>query len=70
MIGSILILIGFLLYTKYVIEHFTAFSLQIGIGYSMILMVIACISGFIASIYFSFNAGYIYRNNREIHSTF
>jgi uncharacterized protein YjeT (DUF2065 family) len=66
MIGSILILIGFLLYTKYVIEDFVQSALEVNTGYSMILMVITCICGFVATAYFSFNAGYIYRNNLQI----
>ena len=67
MLGSILILIGFLLYIKYVIEDFVNFELKIDIGYSMVLMVIACILGFVTTAYFSFNAGYIYRSNRRNH---
>jgi hypothetical protein len=67
MIGSILILIGFLLYIKYLIEHYVNFFLKVDIGYSIIIMVIACIFGFVTTAYFSFNAGYIYRSNRHTH---
>jgi hypothetical protein len=65
-IGSILILIGFLIYAKSVIEHLTGYLLEVNIGYSMILMVIACIFGFVATAHLSFNAGYIYINNRQV----
>ncbi|CAF1340996.1 unnamed protein product [Adineta steineri] len=68
-IGSILILIGFLLFPKYVIELYSTnlMKLQVNIGYSMVLMVIACIGGFLTAIYFAFSAGYSYCYN---HSSF
>ncbi|CAF0733658.1 unnamed protein product [Adineta steineri] len=64
-IGSILILIGFLLFPKYVIELNTANTRQVNIGYSMVLMVIACIGGFLTAIYFAFTAGYSYCYNHS-----
>ncbi|UJR36607.1 hypothetical protein I4U23_029327 [Adineta vaga] len=65
MVGSILILVGSLLYAKYVIEHFSTFGLEIGVGYSMILIIIACIFGFFATVYLSFSAGYAYGIKRS-----
>lgn len=64
MLGSILILLGSLLYAKYVIEHFVEFTLEITVGYSMILMAIACIFGFLATVHFAFNAGLAFGAHR------
>jgi len=47
------------------IEYFAESTIEVKIGYSMILMVIAWICGFLASAYLLFNTGYIYQNNRS-----
>ncbi|CAF3460614.1 unnamed protein product [Rotaria socialis] len=53
--GPILILIGFLLYAKYLFGMIMQTSVDL--GYSFILMIAACIVGFITAIYFAFVAG-------------
>ncbi|CAF1936911.1 unnamed protein product [Rotaria magnacalcarata] len=53
--GPILILIGFLLYAKYLFEMIITVPLDL--GYSFLLMIIACIVGFITAVYFAFVAG-------------
>ncbi|CAF0977871.1 unnamed protein product [Adineta ricciae] len=65
LIGSVLILVGSLLFAKYVIEHFSRNLIYVTIGYSMVLMVIACICGFVITVLFAFDAGYSYGNSRS-----
>ena len=65
LIGSVLILIGSLLFAKYVIEYHSSNLIGVTIGYSMVLMVIACICGFVVTALFAFDAGYSYGNSRS-----
>jgi hypothetical protein len=57
--GPVLILIGLLLYAKSVFNAVGGGSplLTTTIGYSLIIMVVACITGFITSVYFAYVAG-------------
>ncbi|CAF0805596.1 unnamed protein product [Adineta ricciae] len=65
LIGSVLILVGSLLFAKYVIEHYSNNFIDVTIGYSMVLMVIACICGFVVTALFAFDTGYNYGNSRS-----
>jgi hypothetical protein len=63
MIGTITILLGFIFYIKCVVEmNSTVPYTKLHLGYSMILMISACIVGYILTAYFSFTAGYIHRH--------
>ena len=62
-IGPTLGFIGLILYPLYVMTNFTFFSgyfiiNSISFGYSFILMLIACIAGYVIAIYFAFVAGF------------
>ncbi len=62
-IGTITILLGFIFYIKCVVEmNPTLTNTKLHLGYSMILMISACIVGYILTAYFSFSAGYIHRH--------
>lgn len=58
--GPVLILVGLLLYAKSVFNNVGSIlpgTPKTTIGYSLILMVVACITGFITSVYFAYLAG-------------
>lgn len=60
--GSILVLIGFVLYAKYLFQSIIRGIPGLGtrtldIGYSFILIILTCIIGFITAIYFAFLVG-------------
>jgi hypothetical protein len=62
-IGPTLVLVGLILYPLYVMTNFTFFTSyfiinSISFGYSFILMLIACIVGYVIAIYFAFLAGF------------
>jgi hypothetical protein len=60
--GPTLILIGLILYAKYLFEFLSSISGGIAtildIGYSIILIIIACLLGFLTAVYFAFVAGF------------
>jgi hypothetical protein len=56
-IGPTLILIGLLFYVKNVLENFTSGSAELDLGYSIILIVVTCIIGYISAAYFLFING-------------
>lgn len=63
--GPTLILIGLILYAKYLFEYVTrslltqaGLSLIVDLGYSLILIIVTCLLGFFTAIYFGFIAGF------------
>ena len=68
-VGPVLVLIGLLLYAKAVFNTAGAAmddAPKTTIGYSLILMVVACITGFITSVYFAFVAGSGHSETRNV----
>jgi hypothetical protein len=62
-VSTIMILLGLIFYIKYVIEvNHNASIIELRLGYSIILMIITCVIGFILTAYFSYTAGYIHRH--------
>jgi hypothetical protein len=62
-IGTAMILLGFIFYIQSVVENIDILSnTKLDLGYSMILMISTCITGFILTAYFAFSAGYIHRH--------
>jgi hypothetical protein len=55
-VGPILITIGYIFYTKLVIEDFGGvFETSVAVGYSFILVIIASIVGYLAAVFFAFS---------------
>lgn len=68
--GPTLILIGLLLYAKYLFEELSTaqspVKLTLALTYSIILMIVACIVGFLTAIYFAVVAGFgMHRHHRH-----
>jgi predicted membrane protein len=57
--GPTLIVVGLLLYAKYVFEDVSTGTLAIALSldYSIIVIIVACLLGFLTATYFSFAAG-------------
>ena len=70
-VGPTLILIGLVLYAKYVFDELgrrvpaTLPQTSLNIGYSIILIIVACILGFLTAIFLAFAAGYRFRHIRD-----
>jgi hypothetical protein len=60
--GPTLIVIGLLLYAKYLFEDLSKLprdqAVTLDLGYSIILMIVASLLGFLTAIYFAFAAGF------------
>jgi hypothetical protein len=56
--GPTIILVGILYYVKYVLENFAAGTIQLDLGYSLILISITSIIGYVSSAYFGFVTGF------------
>ena len=67
-VGPVLILTGLLLYAKSIFNAVGGYAPESSttIGYSLILMVVACITGFITSVYFAYVAGSGHSETRNV----
>lgn len=63
--GPTLIFIGLLLYAKRVFEATSQNENTLVLGYSIILAIIACLSGFLLAVYFAFVAGTRHSNHSK-----
>ncbi|UJR16671.1 hypothetical protein I4U23_003571 [Adineta vaga] len=67
-IGPILITIGYIFYTKLVIEDFgVVFQTSVAIGYSFILIIISSIIGYITAVFFAFTILHPRRQKKSTH---
>jgi hypothetical protein len=65
--GPTLILIGLLFYAKYVFEDTTESATTLSLDYSIILIIVACLVGFLVAIYFAFVTGFDHHHTRVLH---
>lgn len=63
--GPTLIFIGLLFYAKYTFEAISGGANTLGLEYSIILMIVACIVGYLTAIYFAFVAGLGFSTNHS-----
>ena len=64
-IGPTFILIGALLYVKNVLGNFTEGTATLNLGYSLVLILVTCIIGYVLAAYFFFVTGFSHGQHHE-----